>query len=178
VAHFDTCCGDLAATGLSRRGLLLGAGAVALTLRPLLVRAAPGDYQAMILGCIDPRLQTPVRNYAVAHGLDGLYSQFIFAGAAIGAVAPAFASWHDTFWDNLATSVKLHGIKSVIAIDHRDCGAAKIAYGDASIATAEVETETHKKAMTEFRSEVAKRQPTLKIETMLMALDGSVITFG
>jgi carbonic anhydrase len=72
----------------------------------------------------------------------------------------------------------LHGVKSVIAIDHRDCGAAKIAYGDASIATPEIETETHKKAMLEFRGEVAKRQPTLKIETMLMALDGSVITFG
>ena len=29
----------------------------------------------------------------------------------------------------------MHHIKRIIAIDHRDCGAAKLAYGDASIAT-------------------------------------------
>ena len=53
-------------------------------------------------------------------------------------VAPASAKWHETFWDNLAASIGLHGIKSVIAIDHRDCGAARIAYGDASVATHEM----------------------------------------
>jgi carbonic anhydrase len=149
-----------------------------LTAHPVLVRAAEGDYDAMILGCIDPRLQGPVRDYAVAHGLNGLYSQFVFAGAAIGAVAPKFAAWHETFWDNLATSVQLHRIKRVIAIDHRDCGAAKIAYGDDSIATPQKEDATHRAALAEFRAEVAKRQPQLRVETLLMALDGSFIPLG
>ena len=107
----------------------------------------------------------------------GQYSQFTIAGAAIGVVAPAFAEWHKAFWDNLATSIKIHGIETVIAIDHRDCGAARIAYGDASIATPEVETETHRAAMAEFRKEVGERQPQLKIETILMALDGSIVVF-
>jgi carbonic anhydrase len=160
-----------------RRGFLLGAGATALTLRPWLVRAASGDYEAMILGCIDPRMHELVRDFAVKHGLVGQYSQFTIAGAAIGVVAPAFTEWHKAFWDNLAASIQLHNIESVIAIDHRDCGAAKIAYGDASIATPEIETETHRKAMAEFRHEVGERQPKLKIETLLMALDGSFITF-
>jgi carbonic anhydrase len=151
---------------------------VALTLRPFLVRAASGDYEAMVLGCIDPRMQEPMRTFAVQHGLIGQYSQFTIAGAAIGVVAPSFAEWHKAFWDNLATSIQLHHIKSVIAIDHRDCGAAKIAYGDASIATPEVETETHRKVLAEFRGEVGKRQPKLQIETLLMALDGSFITFS
>jgi carbonic anhydrase len=151
---------------------------VALTLRPFLVRAASGDYEAMVLGCIDPRMQEPMRTFAVQHGLIGQYSQFTIAGAAIGVVAPSFAEWHKAFWDNLATSIQLHHIKSVIAIDHRDCGAAKIAYGDASIATPEIETETHKKAMAQFRGEVGNRQPRLKIETLLMALDGSFISFS
>jgi carbonic anhydrase len=165
-----------AACRVDRRGFLLGAGAAALVLRPWLVRAASGDYEAMILGCIDPRIQEPMRDFAVQHGLIGQYSQFTIAGAAIGVVAPSFAEWHKAFWDNLATSIELHNIKSVIAIDHRDCGAAKIAYGDASVAT--VETETHHKAMAEFRGEVRKRQPRLKIETLLMALDGSFISFS
>ena len=173
--QFCACCGDLAALRLGRRALLLGVGA-ALAL-PRFARAASGDYEAMILGCIDPRLQTPVRDFAVKRGLDGKYSQFVFAGAAIGAVAPKFADWHKTFWDNLAISIQLHGIKSVIAIDHRDCGAAKVAYGDESIATPQKEDATHKAALAEFRAEVGKRQSSLKVETLLMALDGTYITF-
>jgi carbonic anhydrase len=159
---------------VDRRGFLLGAGATALALRPWLAHAASGKYDAMILGCIDPRMQEPVRDFAVKHGLVGQYSQFTIAGAAIGVVAPAFAEWHKAFWDNLATSIKIHGIETVIAIDHRDCGAARIAYGDASIATPEVETETHRAALAEFRKEVGGRQPQLRVETILMALDGSI----
>ena len=66
--------------------------------------------------------------------LTGKYSQFVFAGAAIGVVAPAFKDWHKAFWDNLAATIQLHNIKKVIAINHRDCGAAKIAYGEAAVA--------------------------------------------
>jgi carbonic anhydrase len=132
----------------------------------------------MILGCIDPRVQEPMRDYAVKQKLVGQYSSFTIAGAAIGVVAPAFVEWHKAFWDNLAASIELHNIKSVIAIDHRDCSAAKIAYGDPSIATPEIETETHRRAMAEFRAEVGERQPRLKIETLLMALDGTFVSFS
>jgi hypothetical protein len=82
-----------------------------------LVRAASGNYEAMILGCIDPRIQEPVREYAVKQELIGQYSQFTIAGAAIGVVAPAFKQWHTAFWDNLAATIELHNIKRVIAID-------------------------------------------------------------
>ncbi len=158
-----------------RRGFLLGSAAAGLLL-PSVALAASGKYDAMILGCIDPRMHEPVRDFAVKHGLLGQYSQFTIAGAAIGVVAPAFAEWHKTFWDNLAASIQLHGIETVIAIDHRDCGAAKIAYGEASIATPKIETETHRKALAEFRKQVGERQPKLKVDTLLMALDGSFIS--
>jgi len=91
---------------------------------------------------------------------------------------PQFASWQPAFWDNLATSIKLHSITRLIAIDHRDCGAAKIAYGDAAVATKATETETHKTAATAFRAEMTKRQPTMKLEIGLMALDGSIEMFA
>ena len=110
--------------------------------------------------------------------LAGRYRQFVIAGAAIAVVAPKFKAWRPAFWDNLGTSVQLHHIKRLIAIDHRDCGAAQIAYGAASIATPEIETETHRKALAEFRTAVAKRHPGLVVETGLMALDGSLQTFG
>jgi len=174
-------CGRAMAAGLDRRALLRGgAGAAALLggFGPRLVLAAGGDYEAMILACIDPRLQEPVHAYAQQRGLIGKYSQFVIAGAAIGAVAPKFAAWHQAFWDNLAVTVDLHHIKRLIAIDHRDCGAARLAYGDAKVATPEVETETHKAALAEFRKEVGQRQPKLIVEAGLMALDGSIQMFA
>lgn len=174
MEHSDACCPDFR---LGRRHLLAGAAGL-MAFRPYLLRAASGDYEAMLLSCIDPRMQEPVRDYLVKRGLSGQYSQFTFAGAAIGAVAPKFASWHNTFWENLAASIELHNIKSVIAIDHRDCGAAKMAYGPDSTATPQKEDATHKAAFAEFRKESMKRHPNLKVETLLMALDGSVTTFS
>jgi carbonic anhydrase len=170
------CCGDALVRPVGRRSLLLGAGAAVLL--PRFGWAASGEYEAMIIGCIDPRMQKPVYQYAAKRKLTGEYSQFTIAGAAIAVVAPAFADWQKAFWDNLATTVQLHSIEKLIAIDHRDCGAAKIAYGDDSIATPEKENATHRAVLAEFRKQVGERQPKLKVETLLMALDGSFISFS
>jgi carbonic anhydrase len=149
-----------------------------VALSPSMTFAAEGDYEAMLLSCIDPRMVAPVYKYMDQRGLAGQYSQFVIAGAAIAVVAPKFEAWRPAFWDNLAATVQLHHIKRLIAIDHRDCGAAQIAYGAASIADPQIETETHRKALAELRNEVAKRQPGLTIETGLMALDGSIQMLG
>ena len=140
--------------------------------------AAEGKYEAMVLGCIDPRLQEPVHRYTARRGLTGKFSSFVIAGAAIGVVAEPFKAWHKAFWDNLAASMQLHNIPKVIAINHRECGAAKIAYGEAKVATAANETATHRAALAEFRKQVARRHPKLQVETGLMALDGSVEMMG
>jgi carbonic anhydrase len=174
------CCGDLLKRKLDRRQLVHAAatGVAALTLAPYLALAAEGEYEAMVLACIDPRMQEPVRKYTVEQNLTGKFSQFVIAGAAIGVVAPAFKDWHKAFWDNLATTIQLHRIKRVIAIDHRDCGAAKIAYGEASVANPQVETQTHRAALAEFRKQVGERHPTLGVQTGLMSLDGTMEMFA
>src|SRR5262245_41481459 len=129
-----SCCSGLL-HGMDRRRFLQGAAAlgVAATL-PGIAWAAEGNYEAMVLSCIDPRLPELTLNYMKSRGMLGKYSQFVIAGAAIGVVAPAFKDWHQAFWDNLAASMQLHQIPKVIALDHRDCGAAKIAYGEQSVA--------------------------------------------
>jgi len=177
--HSCACCGGAPHGAISRRGIVgaaLAIGAAAM-LSPRSSFAAAGNYDAMVLSCIDPRLQNPVRDYIHGRGLSGKYSQFVVAGAAIGAVAEPFKDWHKTFWDNLATSIRLHGIGAVIAIDHRDCGAARIAYGADSVATPEREAETHRSALRLFRRQVGERHPKLSVETALMALDGSIELF-
>ena len=133
----------------------------------------------MLLSCIDPRMVDPVHYYMeVVNQQRCKYSQFVIAGAAIGVMAPKFETWHVAFWDNLATSISLHKIKKVIAIDHRDCGAAKIAYGEKSIADPATETATHKRVLAAFRKEVNQRHPGLEVVTGLMALDGKMELFN
>ena len=83
-------------------------------------------YQAMVLSCMDPRFQPIVYKYLKKKKLNGKYSAFSIAGSAIGVTANKFKKWHKVFWDNFETSVKLHNIKKLIVINHRDCGAAKI----------------------------------------------------
>jgi carbonic anhydrase len=161
-----------------RRFLHLTAGAGLLMAFPSLAFSADGDFDAMLLSCIDPRFPEPTLNYMRSRDMVGKYSKFTFAGAAIGVVAPAFKDWSKTFWDNLAASIQLHHIPKVIAMNHRDCGAATIAYGAEKVANPEIETATHKAALMEFRKQVGERQPKLEIETGLMALDGNVEMFS
>ena len=122
----------------------VAATGAAAAFAPAMAFAAEGKYEAMVLGCIDPRMPEPMHRYTTRQHLTGKFSQFIIAGAAIGVVAEPFKDWQKAFWDNLATSIQLHHIKKVIAIDHRDCGAAKIAYGAAKVANPKIETETHR----------------------------------
>jgi carbonic anhydrase len=182
--HFETavgqhaahdCCAALLERGFGRRRFLqVSAGVLAAAaFAPWPVFAAKGKYEAMVLACIDPRFQEPVCKFTAGRHLTGKYSQFTIAGAGVGVVADAFKDWHKTFWDNLKTSVDVHSIDKVIVIDHRDCAAAKIAYGEAAVADAAAETATHRKALAEFRKQLAARHPKLGVETGLMALDGT-----
>jgi len=173
-------CALLGAAPLGRRRFLgltlatLGAGA----LPGLAVAAEPGkSYEAMLLTCIDPRFLESARHFMAGKHWIGKYSQFSFAGAAIGAVADKFESWHQTFWDNLAITIQLHGIKNVVALDHRDCGAAELAYGKDAVNPPKVETETHRKALAQFSAEVARRQPQAKLRviTGLISRDGKKV---
>ena len=131
------------------------------------------SYEALVLACIDPRMQEPVYKYLRKRQLIGKYSQVVIAGAAIGAVAPRFEGWHQTFWENLGISVALHQIHKVIVIQHRDCGAAREAYGYFAPGS-ENETQLHRAALADFRGQLLKHHPQLDVETLLMDLDGSV----
>ena len=173
------CCCEALDGRIDRRRLLRSLGIAGLaTSLPISARAAEGEYDAMLLSCIDPRMVAPVYKYMEGQGLSGKYSQFCIAGAAIAVVAPKFKAWRPAFWDNTATSLQLHRINKIIAIDHRDCGAARVAYGDDSIANPQVETRTHREVLEEFREAVAKHQPQLAVMTGLMALDDSIEIFS
>ena len=120
------------------------------------------EYQAMVLSCMDPRFQAKVFNYLKSKKLTGKYSSFTIAGAAIGVTHKRFKKWHSTFWDNLETSIKLHKISKLIVINHKDCGAAKIANNEKKFSSS-IEDKIHKESFKNIKKTLKKKHPYLKV---------------
>ncbi len=133
--------------------------------------------EALVLNCMDYRLVGAVADYLDGRGLRGKYDQITLAGGAIGVMSDQTTAWAKTFWQHVALARKLHGIRKVIIIDHRDCGACKAFVSTDCADIREVETVTHMKWMEALADEIAKREPGLEVETLLMDLDGSVEAF-
>ena len=133
-------------------------------------------FKAMVLSCMDPRFQHLVHNYLKKKKLTGKYSAFTIAGAAVGVTHSKFKKWHNTFYDNLATSIQLHKIEKLIVINHKDCGAAKIANGKKEFSP-ENEKNIHQDSFSKLKKEIKIRFPKLKVELNLIALDSKVIKF-
>ena len=184
------CCAHLTgAPGTTSRRQFLATGAAVVAggligLMPGRASAAGGNYEAMLVNCIDPRFTTLSWQYmGLLSGVDreklgDNYSHFVMAGGPIGAVHPKFAPWHKTYWDNLEISVGLHHIKRVVALTHRDCDAAKLAFGADKVGDRDTETVSHAEALMAFRKEVNTRHPKLSVITGIMDLKGRVDLVG
>ena len=133
-------------------------------------------YKAMVLSCIDPRFQSIVYNYLKKKKLNGKYSSFTIAGAALGVTANKFKKWHKAFWDNIDISIKIHRIGKLIVINHRDCGAAKIINGKKEFSKIN-ETKIHKISFEKIKIKLKKKYPRLKIELKLISLNRKIENF-
>ena len=134
-------------------------------------------FKAMVLSCMDPRFQHLVHNHLKKKKLTGKYSAFTIAGAAVGVTHNKFKKWHKTFYDNLATSIQLHKIEKLIVINHKDCGAAKIANQKKEF-NASDEMKIHLDSFFKIKKTINKKFPKLKIELYLMSLDKRVKKFN
>ena len=141
-----------------------------------LLNKMKSNYKAMVLSCIDPRFQPVIYNYLKKKKLNGKYSSFTIAGSAIGVTANKFKKWHKTFWDNMDTSIKLHKIKKLIVINHRDCGAAKIINGK-KIFNKLNETKIHKVSLFKIKKLFKKKYPKLSIDLKIISLNKKVENF-
>ena len=134
------------------------------------------NYKAMVLSCMDPRFQPIVYNYLKKKKIKGKYSSFTIAGASLGVTATKFKKWHKTFWDNIETSIKLHQIKKLIVINHRDCGAAKIINGNKEFSRIN-ETKIHKDSFKKIKKIFKKNTQDLSIELNIISLNKKVETY-
>jgi carbonic anhydrase len=157
---------------LSRRSfatLALGAaGAAALPFRV----SAAGNVEALALTCIDYRLvDDSVRFFDSMH-LTNEYDITALAGASLAAVSPKFPSSNAAVWDHIVIAKQLHHIRKVIVVDHRDCGAYKVAFGKDYASEKNAETAQHKGVMLQMQGMLKQKHPDLSSEFYLMALDG------
>ena len=74
------------------------------------------------------------------------------------------------------TSVKLHNIRKLIIINHRDCGVAKIINGKKEFSKLN-ETLVHRNSFQKIKKIFKRKYPKLRIELKLISLNSKVETF-
>jgi carbonic anhydrase len=157
---------------VNRRALgKLLAGAAGAAALPQAANAA--TVTALGITCIDYRLVEDEVHFFARLKLTKDYDEVALAGASLAAVSDKFPSSNAAFWDHIGIAKTLHHIKKVIVVDHRDCGAFKVAFGKDYKADAAGETAQHKAVMEEVKAKLAKTHPELESEFYLMALDGT-----
>jgi carbonic anhydrase len=123
---------------------------------------------------MDYRLMGHITTYMDGRGLGKKYDHVALAGASLAALTEDYPAWSRTFWEHLDIAIKLHDINTVIVMDHYDCGAYKTILGAEHTNDPQVEKETHAGRLRDLRARIGGRHPELKVETLLMALDGKV----
>jgi len=107
----------------------------------------------------------------------GDYDEIALPGASLALVEGAYPHWGKTITEVVNVLKKIHHIKRVVFLDHRDCGAYKFFKGKDAVANKEVETKAHKEVFKEARKYMKNNFPELDIYTLLIGLDGIVENF-
>ncbi|OHX12106.1 carbonic anhydrase [Chromobacterium sphagni] len=178
-AHTD-CLAPLPQRPLGRRSFLrlatLGGGAALLaSFLPRAAWAADGT-DVLLLSCMDYRLIDETSTFMNQQGLRDKYDHIILAGASLGAVTDKYPAWNTTFWQHLQVAIDLHGVKRVMLLDHRDCGAYKVILGEDLAQDPARETLVHAGKLGQLRRLINDKYPRLKVEAYLMGMDGKVET--
>jgi hypothetical protein len=142
----------------------------------VIVPAGTGQADALLLSCIDYRLPGKIARYMEGRGLAANYDHVILAGASLGATNTVYPHWGKSFWDHLDLAIKLHSIRRVIILDHRECGSYRVIFG--TNLSGDEEKAQHARELHRLAREIQAAYPQISVETLLMALDGSVETVG
>jgi Putative carbonic anhydrase len=138
----------------------------------LVIPAGTGQADALLLTCIDYRLPGKIARYMEGRGFAANYDHVVLAGAALGATTPLFPHWGRTFREHLDLAIRLHSIRRVIILDHRECGSYRVIFG--TDLAGDEEKAQHARELHRLAGEIRSAYPAIEVETLLMSLDGRV----
>jgi carbonic anhydrase len=130
----------------------------------------------LLLTCMDFRLRREVHHFMELRVGKNSYDEIVLPGASLAVINDVYPHWRQTFEDVLKLAVELHGVTTVILMDHRECGAYNLFKGKSNLNSCEKETSVHRQVMGNVKAYLLKNHPSLKIETLLMDLKGQVET--
>ena len=127
------------------------------------------NYKAMVLTCIDPRCQPKINTLMKKKKLTGKYSLFSIAGSTLGITSKNFKNWEKVFWKNFLISSQIHGIKKLIAINHYDCGLARMLSKKKAF-NKTMEKKIHEKSFKLLKKRFSKKYPKYILETKIISV--------
>jgi len=127
----------------------------------------------LLLNCGDFRLRYEVEKFMVNRGLLNKYDDIALPGAAMGIDNPKMLEWQQTFIEALGALKKLHKLKNVIIIDHKDCGMYNLVYGRDITKDPKEELKIHRKHLLSAKKNIQKVHPDLKVELLIMDIQNS-----
>ena len=101
--------------------------------------------------------------------LTGKYSLFSIAGSTLGVTSKNLKNWDKVFWKNFYISSQIHGIKKLIAINHYDCGLAKM-LNKKKLFNKKIEKKIHDRSFKLLKKSFLKKYPKYKLETKIISL--------
>lgn len=114
---------------------------------------------SLIVSCIDFRIQSFVEDWARKNLGEKNYDRVSWAGGVLKL---------DEIMGQVDISVRLHGIKKVILMNHEDCGA----YGQAGT------EDKHRHDLLSAADKIKNKYPDLSIETYFVRLDGQITSIS
>lgn len=141
--------------------------------------------KALVLSCIDFRFVNVTKD-ALLVEYDDDYDLLTIGGASLCCthdithnkeITNMLSDFWQTVMQNINIAVKLHSIKEVVIIDHRDCGAYKQFYSHVYM-NSEEENLFHTKNCNAMKYKIKDIWPQLVVKTYLIDLNGEVEMLG
>lgn len=126
---------------------------------------------AFVVSCIDPRTTRSAAEIMAELGRTDRYSEMRIPGAALALTEPSLPEGQ-VLLEALDASRRLHGIRTVIFLNHRDCGAVGLWSGRELQAGSLEETRIHARLLHCAAEVVRARHPDLEVRLKLMDLQG------
>lgn len=131
-------------------------------------RLAKGRADALVLTCIDYRFGHVIPEYMHEHYPSLSYDHTILAGASLGVFSGIYPAWASTFWEHLEVAIALHGIHTVVILDHRDCGAYREFEALPEGPDPDLERTIHQHYMDRLGALIMKAHRSLRVRTDLL----------